>query len=100
MGSNQIWLSGAVLALSLIVGACGDEAGPAPTPPPLNTNPTGPGGAAAGGSDVETGACDEGEIRDCKVQIDANNCFVGEQKCINEEWSQCVETGSFDDPGT
>jgi hypothetical protein len=76
--------------------ACGGEdevrrTGPAP--------PQNQGGSNVGGTDVATGSCDEGEIRDCKVQIDENNCFVGEQMCIDNEWSDCLDVGTFDGAG-
>lgn len=43
-----------------------------------------------GATDVETGACDIGEARRCKVQIDAENCFVGEQQCDTDSWGACL----------
>ncbi len=39
---------------------------------------------------LETGTCAvEAEVKSCKVQIDANNCFVGEQVCTDGKWGNC-----------
>lgn len=44
--------------------------------------------------DVKTGACDEGESRDCRVWLPevngVKNCFVGVQVCVDELWSSCL----------
>ncbi len=46
--------------------------------------------------DVLDGACEEGEVRGCKIQINENNCFVGEQVCEDGSWSDCLEPGDID----
>ncbi len=55
----------------------------------------GPGGGSLGGG-TATGRCEGDEIRECKVQIDANNCFVGEQQCQDGEWGPCVDPEKLD----
>jgi hypothetical protein len=57
---------------------------------------TGEGGAGAGGDDIAEGECDDGEIRECKVQINKNNCFVGEQICEAGQWSECLDPEDID----
>jgi hypothetical protein len=49
--------------------------------------------------DVVTGACDDGEIRDCKIQINENNCFVGEQVCDGGVWGDCEDLDNQNKPG-
>lgn len=48
------------------------------------------------GDDLATGACEAGDVRDCRVQIDEHNCFVGQQFCIEGAWSHCDEADAFD----
>lgn len=43
-----------------------------------------------GATDLATGACELGEARSCKVQIDEENCFVGQQTCEAESWGACL----------
>lgn len=59
-------------------------------------NEGGEDGAGGDVDDVEEGECDDGEIRDCKVQINENNCFVGEQICELGFWSDCLEPSDID----
>lgn len=44
--------------------------------------------------DVETGACDSGEPRECRVWLPevngVKNCFVGTQVCVDDLWSACL----------
>lgn len=42
--------------------------------------------------------CAPGDIRSCKVIINENNCFVGEQRCEHGIWSECLDPDDFDDP--
>lgn len=75
-----------MLAASLMwSAACGTDDG----------NPTspsgGPGSGAGTGSGGSAEACDDGEVRECKVDIDANNCFVGVQECVGDTWGACQE---------
>ncbi len=90
------------VALALALSpACGAE-----EPPPRTAMPAlqGAGGDDGGGGEggtvpqVTPDACDDGEVRECKVQIDENNCFIGDQQCWNETWGDCLDAGTFDDP--
>jgi len=49
------------------------------------------------GAWVDVG-CEPGDIRTCKVTIDENNCFVGEQRCEYGQWSECLDPNDFEDP--
>lgn len=44
--------------------------------------------------DVETGACDGGDSRECRVWLPeingVKNCFVGTQVCVDDLWSDCL----------
>ncbi len=42
--------------------------------------------------------CAPGDIRSCKVMINEDNCFVGEQRCEHGYWSDCLDPGDFEDP--
>jgi len=48
--------------------------------------------------DVWVDGCAPGDIRGCKIQINENNCFVGEQRCEHGLWSECLDPDDFDDP--
>ncbi len=97
--SVTMFIASAVFITGSSLYACGgsDDA-PRSIAPPTTSGP-GFGGSSVGGTDVATGMCDEGLIRDCKIYIDENNCFVGEQKCIDDEWSDCLDVGYFDGGG-
>ncbi|HEY6725318.1 MAG TPA: hypothetical protein VI197_14885 [Polyangiaceae bacterium] len=62
-------------------------------------NPLPPGGTGSSSEipptdDVETGTCDRGDSRDCRVWLPevngVKNCFVGTQVCADELWSSCL----------
>jgi hypothetical protein len=89
-GSWGAWL----VAVALAVVCCGEEAPPTGGIHPTGGGPGGHGDAGAGG--VAIGGCEGDEIRECKVQIDANNCFIGEQQCQDGDWSECLDAGSFE----
>ncbi|MEQ9319507.1 MAG: vWA domain-containing protein, partial [Polyangiaceae bacterium] len=59
------------------------------------TSPSGSTGAGASGTGTGVGgnaeSCESGELRECKVDIDDDNCFVGVQECGDEGWGPCVE---------
>jgi len=78
-----------MLAASLTwTAACGVSDGN-PTSP---SGPTGSGASGAGTPTGTVGSCESGEVQDCKVEIDANNCFVGVQQCDEDgTWGPCVE---------
>lgn len=85
--------SALLLVLAMTGGACGtgDEA------PPRSTGPsTSVGTGGFGGNTLNTGNCEGDEIQECKVWIDENNCFVGEQQCVEGEWGPCVEPETLD----
>lgn len=85
----------AVLAAYAIgVGACGTEETPR-RGSGISPTTSGSGGSHAGGG-PSTGACEGDEIQSCKVQIDENNCFVGEQQCAQGEWGPCVDPEKLD----
>ncbi len=84
-------LAALAAATTVAMGACGSDDGPprgTGVAPSVDTGTTGSGGGPAG--------CDDGERRECKVQLDANNCFVGEHECVEGEWGPCVEPESLD----
>lgn len=59
------------------------------------TSPSGSAGTGAAGAGTGVGgnaqSCESGDVRECKVDIDANNCFVGVQECAGGTWGPCVE---------
>lgn len=85
-GIATSWLLLGAAALS--TGACtGDNRGG-----PTETVGTGAGASSgtsgAGGGTVES--CEGDARRACKIDINENNCFVGEQVCENGRWSDCL----------
>jgi hypothetical protein len=83
-------ISAVVMSLLPLAVACGDD-GRAPPGGPLVGAGSGGHAGANGSGGVITGACEDGAVRECKVQIDENNCFVGEQVCEMEEWGPCED---------
>ncbi len=52
----------------------------------------GTGGGDGTGGAIVGGPCEpEGAERECKVDIDAHNCFVGVQRCEDGAWGDCRE---------
>jgi hypothetical protein len=94
MMSRWVFLCGAVSLLGY--AGCGDDGRDRPPSYVPVSSDGGEGGAAGGGGigGMAPETCDEGEVRECKVQIDENNCFVGEQACLRGSWTPC------DDPPT
>ncbi len=89
-------LGALLLTYAVGVTACGNDEGP---PRTTGINPTGgvgTGGMHSAGGGPATGACEGNEIQTCKVQIDANNCFVGEQQCQDGTWGPCVDPDTLD----
>lgn len=87
------------LLLPLSLFACGSSDRPDSSEAGGDGNPLPPSGT--GGSseipptdDVETGACDSGDSRDCRVWLPevngVKNCFVGTQVCVDDLWSSCL----------
>jgi hypothetical protein len=80
----------ALAGLVVAVACCdGSERRPSGAPPLGAPEPS------LEGSDVDAGPCEHGDVRSCKVQIDADDCFEGEQLCHAGQWSSCREAGSF-----
>jgi hypothetical protein len=86
-----------MVALAAVAGgACSGD--PERTGTGINPVGSASGGEGGNGNGGAGGleACDEGVVEECKVQIDENNCFVGEKQCQDGAWSECLETGSFE----
>lgn len=81
-----------VASAALLVGACADEE----SRPPVDLT-TGAGAntstsvGVGGGGGIANGGCEVGDVRQCKVEINENNCFIGEQRCDNGFWGPCDE---------
>ena len=70
---NVRWLVVATAAASaVLISACGMEQSS-----PDGTFLEGPNGAGG----LQDGLCEEGEVQACRVHVDDENCFVGEQEC-------------------
>jgi hypothetical protein len=92
-------LARTLLSLLLLLGlcACGSADRPASSEAGGgNPLPSGTGSSSEipPTDDVETGACEGGESRDCRVWLPevngVKNCFVGTQVCVDELWSSCL----------
>ena len=99
--TNTSWLTPNVTAIvslfaatAIGMAACGTEERPRTTG--IIANGGGTTSNNGGGGGVQTGDCEGDEIQECKVWIDANNCFVGEQQCQDGEWGPCVDPESLD----
>ncbi len=79
-----------VVSSALLVGACADEESRSPvaltTGAGANTSTT---VGVGGGGGVVNGGCELGDVRECKVELNENNCFIGEQHCDNGFWGPC-----------
>jgi hypothetical protein len=91
-----------VCVLVLLLSGCGDGDRP-PPPPPTDNVVTIPRDQVANGDTrnvIALGACDEGEVRECRFYSDPHgnvqSCFVGEQQCVGETWSDCGEAIEVD----
>jgi hypothetical protein len=90
------WASRLAAAASILFGsmaliaACTTDENPGGLPP-------GTGGTATAGAGGDVGeTCDDGDVRECKVDLNEDNCFVGEQTCIGDAWGSCEEgTGTL-----
>jgi hypothetical protein len=91
---NHAIVAACVVASSMMVltTACGDDERGGTGVYPVGSGPTGSGGGGEGGA---AAACEDGVVEECKVQIDANNCFVGEHQCQDGMWGDCVDKGTF-----
>ena len=83
IATSWLLLGGAALS----VGACNGDGRSQPSPIDVGSGTTtGSAGVGGGGSDN----CENGERRSCKVEINETNCFVGEERCENGIWSECL----------
>ncbi len=81
---------GTVALLAVLAGACGE--GDLPRGGAPIVDPVGGGGAPA----LASGPCDDGAVRTCKIQLDEDNCFVGEQRCDGGTWGACLESDGLE----
>jgi hypothetical protein len=86
-------MTGAYLVAANACGSDGPERSGTGIIPGSSSNGGDGGDGGVGGAGAE---CDEGVIEECKVQIDENNCFVGEKQCQDGMWSECLDAGSFE----
>jgi hypothetical protein len=86
-----------LFAAAALGSACGDQ-GPDEDPPMLTDADQDGGAAGAPGTIIGPGAneCAEGNTRTCKVSWKhadgLTDCFVGEQRCEDGEWTKCAAT--------
>lgn len=94
---KKLWATFVVLSccLPLATGCIVEEHAPPRGGGQLPTANEG-GDDGQGGDVGEEIECEDGDIRDCKVQINENNCFVGEQVCDLGFWGDCLEPGDVD----
>ncbi len=84
---SLISVCGMVGAAALAVGACSGDR----MPNDFGTGANDAVGSTGTGGD-DSGSCDAGDVRECTVHINDNNCFVGEQSCQAGAWGPCVES--------
>ncbi len=91
---TKLWTMFAVVcAIAPLAVGCAPEDDDPPPATPMSTPDTGEqdDNNTEGQDDVATGECEAEAVRSCKVQINARNCFVGEQVCDGGVWGDCLE---------